>query len=57
MANFIRKADKTLQVLELERNEIQDVGGEELLRATQSNMRIECCNMSFGNPMRQKICR
>jgi Ran GTPase-activating protein (RanGAP) involved in mRNA processing and transport len=57
LANFIRKSDKTLQVLELERNEIHDEGGEEILKAAQSNMRIECCNMSFGNPMRQKICR
>jgi Ran GTPase-activating protein (RanGAP) involved in mRNA processing and transport len=57
LADFIRKADKTLQVLELERNEIQDEGGEELLKAAQSNMRIELMNMSFGNPMRDKICR
>jgi Ran GTPase-activating protein (RanGAP) involved in mRNA processing and transport len=57
IARYIKKADKTLASLELERNEIGDVGGEALLNAMQSNMRMEKCQMAFGNPMRQKISR
>lgn len=33
IANYIRKGDKALTSLELERNEIDDEGGEALLRA------------------------
>jgi hypothetical protein len=33
IANYIRKADKTLNSLDLERNEITDEGGEALLKA------------------------
>ena len=40
IANYIRKGDKTLTSLELERNEIDDEGGEALLRAMQTNMRM-----------------
>ena len=57
LADYIRLHDKTLISLELERNQIDDEGGEALLLALQSNMRIECCKMSYGNPMRQKIGR
>ena len=57
IAEYIRKADKTLTSLELERNLIQDDGGEALLKAMQANMRMECCKMAYGNPLRQKICR
>ena len=57
IADYVRKADKTLTSLELERNAIQDEGGEALLKAMQANMRMECCQMTYGNPLRQKICR
>lgn len=57
IADYVRKADKTLTSLELERNDIYDEGGEALLKAMQSNMRMECCKMTYGNPLRQKICR
>lgn len=57
IANYVRKADRTLTSLELERNEIQDEGGEALLKAMQANMRMVCCKMSYGNPLRPKICR
>jgi len=33
IANYIKKADKTLTYLELERNDIGDLGGEALLNA------------------------
>lgn len=33
LANFIRNADKKLKRLDLERNEIDDEGGEALLKA------------------------
>jgi len=57
IAEYVRKADKTLTSLELERNEIQDAGGEALLKAMQGNMRMECCKMTYGNPLRSEICR
>ena len=57
IADYVRKADMTLTSLELERNEIQDEGGEALLKAVQANMRMERCEMTYGNPMRHKICR
>mmetsp|Transcript_5920 Transcript_5920/g.9662 ORF Transcript_5920/g.9662 Transcript_5920/m.9662 type:complete len:205 (+) Transcript_5920:2323-2937(+) len=57
ISSYVRKADKTLTSLELERNEINDEGGEALLRAMQCNMRMECCKLAYGNPLRQKICR
>jgi Ran GTPase-activating protein (RanGAP) involved in mRNA processing and transport len=56
LADYIKEADDTLTSLELERNEIGDAGGEALLKAMQANMRMECCKMAYGNPMRQKIC-
>jgi hypothetical protein len=52
IAKYIRSADKTLTSLELERNLIQDEGGEALLNAMQTNMRMECCKMAYGNPLR-----
>jgi len=33
IAEYVRKADKTLTSLELERNQIQDEGGKALLKA------------------------
>jgi hypothetical protein len=33
ISNYIRKADKTLNSLDLERNEINNEGGEALLKA------------------------
>ena len=57
IANYVRKSDRTLVSIELERNEIGDRGGEALLKAMQANMRMECCKMAYGNPMRQKLCR
>ena len=57
ISNYIRTADKTLTSLELERNEIEDEGGEALLKAMQNNMRMECCKLAYGNPLRSKICR
>lgn len=57
IANYIRTADKALTSLELERNEIEDEGGEALLKAMQNNMRMECCKLAYGNPLRSKICR
>ena len=52
IANYIRKADKTLNSLDLERNEINNEGGEALLKAMQSNMRMEKCKILYGNPLR-----
>ena len=52
IAEYIRKGDKTLNTLELERNEIEDEGGEALLSAMQVNMRMETCKMAYGNPLR-----
>jgi hypothetical protein len=52
IANYIQMSDKTLTSLELERNLIQDEGGEALLKAMQNNMRMECCKMAYGNPLR-----
>lgn len=52
IANYIKKGDKTLTHIELERNQIGDEGGEALLEAMQSNMRMERCQMAYGNPMR-----
>ena len=52
ISNYIRKADKTLNSLDLERNEITDEGGEALLKAMQSNMRMENCKILYGNPLR-----
>lgn len=57
IANYIRKADRALTSLELERNDIGDKGGEALLKAVMTNLRMDCCKMAYGNPMRQKICR
>jgi Ran GTPase-activating protein (RanGAP) involved in mRNA processing and transport len=57
IAEYVRKADKTLTSLELERNQIQDAGGEALLKAMQANMRMERCQMTYGNPLRPEICR
>ena len=57
IADYVRKADMTLTSLELERNEIQDEGGEALLKAVQANMRMESCEMTYGNPLKSKICR
>ena len=56
IAHYIKKADRTLTSLELERNEIGDEGGEALLDAMQANMRMECCKLAYGNPMRHKLC-
>ena len=52
IANYVKKADRTLVSLELERNEIDDEGGEALLKAMQANMRMESCKTGYGNPMR-----
>lgn len=57
IAEYVRKHDKTLTCLELERNQIQDAGGEALLKAMQANMRMERCQMTYGNPLRPEICR
>lgn len=57
IAEYIRKADRTLTVLELERNLIGDEGGESLLKAMQANMRMERCRITYGNPLKPKICR
>jgi len=57
ISNYVKRADKTLSSLELERNDIADDGGEALLHAMQGNMRMECCKLAYGNPLRQKICR
>lgn len=57
IADYVRKADRTLTSLELERNEIQDEGGEALLKAMQANMRMECCKLTYGNPLKPSICR
>ena len=57
IAEYIKKHDKTLISLELERNEIGDIGGEALLKAMQANMPIRQCKISYGNPMKQEICR
>jgi hypothetical protein len=43
--------------LELERNKISDVGGEALLFAMQNNMRMEVCQIGYGNDIRSKITR
>ena len=56
IAEYIKKADLTLTRLELERNEIGDIGGEALHDAMQTNMRMEFCQMAYGNPLREKIC-
>ena len=52
IANYIRKGDKTLTSLELERNEIDDEGGEALLKAMQTNMRMQYCKITYGNPFK-----
>jgi hypothetical protein len=57
IAKYIRKADMTLIELELERNQIEDIGGEALLKAMQGSMRIESCKTGYGNPMAGKIAR
>ena len=57
IAEYIRKADRRLTQLELERNLIGDEGGECLLRAMQANMRMERCKITYGNPLKAKICR
>lgn len=57
IANYVKKADRTLISLELERNEINDEGGEAILRSMQANMRMEQCKVGYGNPMKQKIAR
>ena len=56
IAEYIKNADRALTKLELERNEIGDKGGEALHDAMQTNMRMELCQMAYGNPMREKIC-
>ena len=57
ISNYINLHDKTLTSLELERNQISDVGGEALLLAMQNNMRIEVCRIGYGNDIRSKITR
>lgn len=57
IADWIRKADKNLKRLELERNLIDDEGGEALLRAMQTNWRMQVCKLSYGNVLKQRICR
>ena len=54
---YINEHDKTLTSLELERNQISDVGGEALLFAMQNNMRMEVCQIGYGNDIRSKITR
>ena len=57
IAEWIRKADRSLTKLELERNLIDDEGGKALLRAMKANMRMEFFKMSYGNPLDDEICR
>jgi Ran GTPase-activating protein (RanGAP) involved in mRNA processing and transport len=57
IADWIRKADKNLKKLELERNLIDDEGGEALLRAMQTNWRMQVCKLAYGNVLKQRICR